>query len=89
MGLPRTKLRLSASSGTTRIYDRPAGAAHWIDGEIGENVFRDARLGKRFRELLIRIGGSERAFRSRARIGPTLKQPISSLPISGCTKAIF
>jgi hypothetical protein len=57
MGLPRTKLRLSVSSGTTRICDRPGGAAHWIDGEIGENVFRDARLGKRFRELLIGMGG--------------------------------
>ncbi|MET4045844.1 hypothetical protein ABIC03_007581 [Bradyrhizobium sp. RT6a] len=57
MGLPRTTLRLSASSGTTKIYDRPGGTAHWIDGEIGENVFRDARLGKRFRELLIRMGG--------------------------------
>ena len=57
MGLPRTKLRLSASSGTTKMYDRPVGTAHWIDGEIGENVFRDARLGKRFRELLIRMEG--------------------------------
>jgi hypothetical protein len=57
MGLPRTKLRLSASFGTTRIYDRPGGTAHWIDGEIDKNVFRDARLGKRFRELLIRMGG--------------------------------
>src|SRR5664279_244364 len=57
MGLPRTKLRLSASSGTTKIYDRRSGTAHWVDGEIDENVFRDVRLGKRFRELLIRMGG--------------------------------
>ena len=57
MGLPRTKLRLSASFGTAKIYDRPGGTAQWIDGEIDENVFRDARLGKRFRELLIRMGG--------------------------------
>src|ERR1700684_2699823 len=57
MGLPRTKLRLSASSGTAKMYDRPSGTARWIDDEIGENVFRDARLGKRFRELLIRMGG--------------------------------
>src|SRR5438067_12326161 len=57
MGLRRAKLRLSASSGPRRIYDRPGGTAHWIDAEIGENVFRDARLGKRFRELLIRMGG--------------------------------
>ena len=57
MGLPRTKLRLSASFGTTKIYDRPSGTAHWVDGEIDENVFIDARLGKRFRELLIRMGG--------------------------------
>lgn len=57
MGLPRPKLRLSASSGTTRVSDRPGGVAQWIDGEIDENGFRDARLGKRFRELLIRMGG--------------------------------
>src|ERR1035441_5225242 len=57
MGLPRTKLRLSASCGTAKIYDRPGGTARWIDEESDENVFRDARLGKRFRELLIRMGG--------------------------------
>jgi hypothetical protein len=57
MGLPRTKLRLSATFGTTKIYDRPSDTAHWVDGEIDEKVFRDARLGKRFRELLVRMGG--------------------------------
>ena len=57
MRLPRTKLRLPASSGTAKVYDRPGGTADWIDQEIDENVFRDARLGKRFRELLIRMGG--------------------------------
>ena len=31
--------------------------AHWTDTEVDESVFKDARLGKRFRELLIRMGG--------------------------------
>src|SRR5664279_5615822 len=57
MGFLRTNSRLPASLGTTNIYDRPSGTAHWVDGEIDEKVFRDARLGKRFRELLIRMGG--------------------------------
>ena len=57
MGLSRTKLRLSATLGTKRIFDRPSNTAHWVDGEIDESVFKDARLGKRFRELLIRMGG--------------------------------
>jgi Transposase DNA-binding len=57
MGFLRTNSRLPASLGTTKIYDRPSGTAHWVDGEIDKNVFRDARLGKRFRELLIRMGG--------------------------------
>jgi hypothetical protein len=57
MGLPRTTSRLSASFGTTKIYDGPSDRAHWVDGEIDENIFKDARLGKRFRELLIRMGG--------------------------------
>jgi Transposase DNA-binding len=57
MGSPRAKSRLWASSGTTKIHDRPSGAGHWVDGEIDEDVFRDARLGKRFRELLIRMCG--------------------------------
>jgi hypothetical protein len=57
MGLPQTKSRLSASLGTTKMHDRPSGTSHWVDGEIDEDVFRDARLGKRFRELLIRMCG--------------------------------
>ena len=32
-------------------------SAHWTDNEVDESVFKDARLGKRFRELLIRMGG--------------------------------
>ena len=31
--------------------------AHWTDREVDEGVFKDARLGKRFRELLIQLGG--------------------------------
>jgi hypothetical protein len=57
MGLAQTKSRLSASLGTTKIHDRPSAAGHWVDGEIDEDVFRDARLGKRFRELLIQMCG--------------------------------
>jgi hypothetical protein len=30
---------------------------HWTDREVDEGVFKDARLGKRFRELLIQLGG--------------------------------
>ena len=56
MGLPQTKSRLPASSATKKMYERPRNIAHWVDGEIDKNVFKDARLGKRFRELLIRMG---------------------------------
>jgi hypothetical protein len=31
--------------------------AHWTDREVDEGVFKDARLGKRFRELLTQLGG--------------------------------
>ena len=57
MGLPRTKSRFLPSIGTAKLYDGPSNRAHWVDREINENVFKDARLGKRFRELLIRMGG--------------------------------
>jgi len=57
MGFPCAKLRLAASAGGGKTYGRPNGAAYWVDGEIDESAFRDARLGKRFRELLIRMGG--------------------------------
>jgi hypothetical protein len=57
MGLRQTKMRLSASLGTTRTFDRSNDTSHWVDGEINESVFDDLRLGKRFRELLIRMGG--------------------------------
>src|SRR6202142_2730421 len=57
MGLWQTKMRLSASLGTTRTFDRSNDTSHWVDGEINESVFDDLRLGKRFRELLIRMGG--------------------------------
>jgi len=57
MGLPRTKSRFVTSIGTSKPYDGPSNKAHWVDREINESVFKDARLGKRFRELLIRMGG--------------------------------
>jgi Transposase DNA-binding len=57
MGFACAKLRLSASAGAGKIYGRPNGAVHWVDREIDESAFKDARLGKRFRELLIRMGG--------------------------------
>jgi hypothetical protein len=57
MGLPQTRSRLLASFKTTTIHDGPRDGDHWADREINENVFKDARLGKRFRELLIRMGG--------------------------------
>jgi hypothetical protein len=31
--------------------------AHWTDREVDEGVFKDARLGKRLRELLTQLGG--------------------------------
>jgi hypothetical protein len=31
--------------------------AHWTDREVDEGVFKDARLGNRFRELLIQLRG--------------------------------
>ena len=57
MGFPRTKSRLPASPAGSKACGRPSDAAHWVDDEIDESVFKDARLGKRFRELLIRMGG--------------------------------
>lgn len=53
MQIPRTKSRLPAS----RASDQPGGGSHWVDDEIDQGAFRDARLGKRFRELLTQMGG--------------------------------
>lgn len=57
MGFSRTKSRLLTAPGTSKVCDGLSDAAHWVDGEIDESVFKDARLGRRFRELLIRLGG--------------------------------
>jgi hypothetical protein len=57
MGLTRTKSCSLASHGTSKFCREPSDSAHWVDGEIDESVFKDARLGKRFRELFIRMGG--------------------------------
>jgi hypothetical protein len=53
----RTKTRLPGSPALCRACDRPSGAANWVDDEIDRSAFKDARLGKRFRELLRRMGG--------------------------------
>jgi hypothetical protein len=37
---------------------RGAGSAHWSDREIDETAFKDARLGRRFRDLLRQLGDS-------------------------------
>lgn len=39
---------------------RPSGSegARWVDREVAGSMFKDARLGKRFRKLLERIGGA-------------------------------
>jgi hypothetical protein len=57
MGLPRTKSRFVTSIGTSKPFNGPSNKSHWVDREINESVFKDARLGKRFRELLVRMGG--------------------------------
>jgi hypothetical protein len=57
MGLRRAELRALTSFGTSKSCGGASDAAHWVDREIDESVFKDARLGKRFRELLIQMGG--------------------------------
>jgi hypothetical protein len=57
MGALRTRSGLPASPATSKASGRPCDAAHWVDDEIDQGAFKDARLGKRFRELLIRMGG--------------------------------
>jgi hypothetical protein len=57
MGFSRTKSRMPTSHVASKVCARPSDTAHWVDGEIDESVFKDARIGKRFRELLIRMGG--------------------------------
>jgi hypothetical protein len=41
----------------SKSHDGLSDKAHWVDREIDETVFKDARLGKRFRDLLVRMGG--------------------------------
>ena len=33
------------------------GGAHWSEHEVDERAFKDARLGRRFADLLKRLGG--------------------------------
>jgi Transposase DNA-binding len=57
MGILRTKAGLPALVEKSKACGRPCFAANWVDDEIDEGAFKDARLGKRFRELLTRMGG--------------------------------
>src|ERR1700690_2536691 len=57
MGFLLKKSCLPALPSASNASDRPSAAPYWVDDEIDEKVFRDARLGKRFRELLTRMGG--------------------------------
>ena len=57
MGFLRTRSGLPASPATSKASGRPTEATHWVDEEIDQGAFKDARLGKRFRELLTRMGG--------------------------------
>src|SRR5947209_16435649 len=57
MGVLRTRSSLPISSAMSKSSRPFNDAAHWVDGEIDQGAFKDARLGKRFRELLTRMGG--------------------------------
>jgi hypothetical protein len=57
MAVLGAKSRLPALRAASEANDRPSDAAHWVDAEIDESVFKDARLGKRFREVLVQLGG--------------------------------
>src|SRR3954453_21099108 len=57
MGFLRTRSGLPASPATSKASGRPTEATRWGDEEIDQGAFKDARLGKRFRELLTRMGG--------------------------------
>src|SRR5438270_11255350 len=57
MGFLRTRSGLPASPATSKASGRPTEATRWVDEEIDQGAFKDARLGKRFRELLTRMGG--------------------------------
>ena len=57
MKVPLAKSRLLTSFDTSGSCDGRSDAAHWVDREIDEGGFKDVRLGKRFRELLIQMGG--------------------------------
>jgi hypothetical protein len=56
MGLPRIKSRMLTSFESPKACGGASNTAHWVDQEIKEGVFKDARLGRRFRELLIQMG---------------------------------
>lgn len=57
MKFPGRKSRSSTSIKIPTAHDEQNDATNWVDREINESAFKDARLGKRFRELLIRMGG--------------------------------
>ena len=71
--------------------DRVAGfAATWVDREIAGCEFRDARLGKRFRTLLERIGSDiGQSIPFVCRIGRIRRRPTVFLPIIASAKLTF
>src|SRR5260221_14620071 len=58
----------------------------WVDREVAGCEFRDARLGKRFRTLLERIGSD---IGQSIRIGQTLRRRTVSSPIIESAKQTF
>jgi hypothetical protein len=46
----------SSSSETTEAFPRSRPPTHWSEREVDETAFKDARLGRRFGELVRRIG---------------------------------
>ena len=56
MAQAASKTRNSAASEAQHVDDSASKSDHWVDREIDADIFPDARLGKRFRELLIQMG---------------------------------
>lgn len=46
----------SAARIGSRRHDDSSAIAHWTERELDETAFKDARLGRRFGELLKKIG---------------------------------
>ena len=64
--------------------------AHWTDREVDEGAFKDARLGQRFRELLIQLGaGMGESIPLACQDWANTRRPIVSFRMNGCRKAIF